>query len=191
VNAPKSIIESYLALASELGEKPSVAQVVSRAGVSESEFAQHFATLDDVVLLALEEMLWMVQGSNMPRRLDEGNPGPEAARSICDDIVLRVTEAWVPMNIGIAHHRPVVQMALGRAIQRRASAYFAAFPGFRALDQQFLASSSEYVANGLAAIVAAWVAGELPFEAPAIAEHMAQLLPSWLSDPRSIAVDPA
>jgi hypothetical protein len=191
MNAPKTIIKSYLELAGQRGAEPSVAAVVAHADVTGEEFAKHFTGLEAVVLLALEEMLWMVQGSNMPRRLDEGNPGPEAARSICDDIVLRVTDAWLPMRVGIRNHRPVVQFVLGQAVQHRAAAYFAAFPGFRLLDQRFLDSSAEYVAHGLAAIVAAWVAGELSSEPSVIAEHMTRLLPVWLADPKTIeAADP-
>ena len=165
---------------------PSIAEVAVQAGVSEAEFSAHFANLEEVVLVSLEEMLWMLQGSNMPRRLDEGNFGPDAARSICDDIVARVTDAWRPVTVGVRYHRAAVQSAVGQAIQHRASAYFDAYPSFRQINETFLATASHYVGHGLAAIVTGWVAGDLSNDPNVIATHMTALLPAWLTDPISV-----
>lgn len=186
MNVQRAITQSYLELAAQHPKAPTISEVIVAAGVDESQFATHFDGLEAVALLAIEEMLWMVQGSNMPRRLDEGNLGPDAAQSICDDIVARVTDAWQPMSVGVRYHRAAVQLAIGRAVQQRASAYFAAYPGFRQLDHDFLDAAAQYVGHGLAAIVAAWVAGELPAEASAVAQQMTALLPGWLADPQQI-----
>src|ERR1700710_513438 len=129
MNLPRAIAESYLALTRDERPDPTISQLVESAGFSESEFSARFADLEEVSLLTLEEMLWMLQGSTMPPRLDEGNLGPEAARAICDDIVGRVVDAWVPVTVGVRNHRSAVQLAIGTAIQRRAAAYFAAYPG--------------------------------------------------------------
>ncbi|MCU1479356.1 MAG: hypothetical protein JWQ19_142 [Subtercola sp.] len=191
MNVQRAITESYLHLAAQSAGEPELSVVLARAGVTRQQFSEHFGTLQDVSLGALEEMLWMLQGSNMPRRLDEGNFGPDAARSICDDIVARVADAWVPVSVGIANHRAAVQLAIGEAIHRRAAAYFAAYPGFRQIDSSFLAGAAHYVGHGLAAMVAAWVLGELPAEGHVVAGHMSALLPAWLTDPKSIVADPS
>jgi hypothetical protein len=186
MNVPKTVAESYLALTRDGRPDPSISTLIDRSGVSEKEFATRFTDLEGVSLLALEEMLWMLQGSNMPRRLDEGNLGPDAARAICDDIVARVVDAWEPVTVGIRNHRSAVQLAIGEAIQRRAAAYFAAYPGFRPMDQAYLASSAHYVGHGLAAIMSAWVAGEVEADSGTVAAHLARSLPAWLTDPKSI-----
>jgi len=186
VNVQKVVAESYLDLARPTDAQPTIDDVIAHAGVTELEFGTYFSSLEQVSLVALEEMLWMLQGSNMPRRLDEGNPGPDAAHAICDDIVARVSEAWGPVTVGIRLHRTAVQYAVGRAIQLRAAAYFEAHPGFRRMESTYLDSSAQYVGHGLAAIVAGWVAGELTSDASAVASDMSRLLPAWLVDPRSI-----
>jgi hypothetical protein len=185
MNVPKTVAESYLALTRDGLPDPSISTLIDRAGVSQEEFATRFTGLEGVSLLALEEMLWMLQGSNMPRRLDEGNLGPDAARAICDDIVARVVDAWEPVTVGIRNHRSAVQLAIGEAIQRRAVAYFAAYPGFRPMDQAYLASAARYVGHGLAAIVSAWVAGEIEADSAIVAGHLSRSLPAWLTDPKS------
>lgn len=186
MNVQRAITQSYLELAAQHPDAPTVAQVIIAAGVDQAAFVAQFDDLEDVALLALEEMLWTLQGSNMPRRLDEGNLGPDAAQSICDDIVARVTDAWKPMSVGVRYHRAAVQHAIGRAVQQRASAYFEAYPGFRQLDHDFLDAAAQYVGHGLAAIVTAWVAGELTAEPPVVAKQMTTLLPGWLADPQQI-----
>ena len=186
MNVPKTVAESYLALTRDGRPDPSLQALADRAGVSEAELSERFADLEEVSLLTLEEMLWMLQGSNMPRRLDEGNLGPDAARAICDDIVARVVDAWEPAVVGVRNHRAAAQLAIGAAIQRRASAYFTAYPGFRSMDQAYLASAAHYVGHGLAAIVCAWVAGEVDAGPDVVAEHLTRSLPAWLTDPKSI-----
>jgi hypothetical protein len=186
VNIQKAVAESYVSLAEALDREPSLVETLAQAGVTEAEYLSQFTSLEGALLVSLEEMLWMLQGSNMPRRLDEGNFGPDAARSICDDIIVRVTEAWQPVTVGVRYHRAAVELAIGRAIQHRAAAYFAAYPGFRQIDDSFLATSSHYVGHGLAAIVTGWVGGDLSNNPEAIADHMTELLPAWLTDPPAI-----
>lgn len=186
MNIQKAVAESYIHLASTRLSEPSIDEVVAHAGVTREDFVSYYADLRAVVMVNLEEMLWMLQGSNMPRRLDEGNFGPDAARSICDDIVARVSDTWQPVVIGVRHHRADVQLAIGRAIQNRAAAYFDAYPAFRHLDDVFLATASHYVGHGLAAIVTGWISGEVPSDPTSVADHMTALLPGWLTDPTSV-----
>lgn len=188
MNVQKAVAESYVHLANTSGPEPSISNVLNKAGVAEQDFYDHFSNLEEVSLLALEEMLWMIEGSNMPQRLDEGDMGPVAAQSICDDIVARISDAWLPTTAAVRHHRAVAQLAVGRAIQHRCAAYFAAFPAFRRVDQAYLDTASHYVGHGLAGIVAAWAAGDLVPDQGTVSNHMAQLLPAWLTDPKSIPV---
>lgn len=187
MDSRRMIVETYTALASSATVPPTMSDIAEATGLTLMSIEAEFASLQDVALLGLEEMLWMIRGSNMPRRLDEGMRPTSAAKAICDDILGQVHAHRTIAVIAVRFHRLTVSEAIGAAIQQRCAAYFAAAPDFRRMDQSFLGTANVYVARGLAAVVVSWVAGEIASDQDEVAAHMAELLPAWLADPRTIA----
>ncbi|GGF32836.1 hypothetical protein [Subtercola lobariae] len=187
MDARRQIVETYTRLAANATAQPTLHDVAEAAGVTLESIRAEFQSPDEVVLLGLEEMLWMIRGSNMPRRLDEGIRPTSAARAICDDILGQVDSNRTIALVAVRFHRLITMDAIGSAIHHRCAAYFAAAPDFRKMDQAFLGTANVYVAQGLAGVVVSWVAGEISPDQSEVAAHMAELLPSWLSDPRTIA----
>ena len=180
VETRRRLVEAFIALSAENDGDLTVPQIVECARLHRSSFYAHFGSVDDLALCVLDRDLDQVHAVNLSRHSGDAMTALASNSLVIAEILDQVGEPRSPLVAVLRHDRALGEHALGRQLQERVLDYYSQLPSFSGLAPMSRQTSAEYVGHGLAAIICAWLLGELTTPREQLVDYVAALVPAWV-----------
>lgn len=172
-------------LAEDAGE-PSVVAIASRAGVGRSTFYTHFATVDDLVVFVVDEILEALSPIDVRRRSTQELSRDEITRLGLDELIENLTAERDVLLYATRTSEPVVRDRLVAELAHSLEGTIhTEAPG---LTGPRLRLSTEFVAAGLMHVALGWIAEPGSASREDVIESLFGILPQWLTSDRGRTV---
>ncbi|HEX3611686.1 MAG TPA: TetR/AcrR family transcriptional regulator [Sporichthyaceae bacterium] len=175
---------ALIATIGRLGEAsdatPNVSTVTRAANVHRATFYNHFESVEQLAVDAIDEQLERLREVDYRGRHEGLRPEVVGARTL-DNILqffdahpglYRIASAWVASS-GLS--------GVGEVIRRQVHSFRVEFDDSAAAEGAEAAAEETYIAGGMTAVFAAVLSGDLPRDHASI--RLLELLPEWMQHP--------
>lgn len=175
----RQIRDAVLAFSAEAEGDLTVSAVARRAGVNRSSFYAHFDSLDQVAIELLDESLETIAELGWRARVGESTLGSEGhdLLSLVEHIAQQ--RRLYTAVLVTADSAPQAQVHVAGVLTKRFEQAFIRHGAADLVDSTTVRATAIGVGAAVAAVLTAWLRGDLVCSPDLLAEQLASVLPAW------------